>query len=62
MFHKKQKLTYISGTKPGTEAPQKTGSRTIFYLTSIMSQIFIEDPGNLIKHPKKLTIIVQALI
>ena len=53
MFHKELKLTYISGTKSGTEAPQGTGSKTLFYPISIMPQIYIEYAGNL-KHPKNL--------
>ena len=53
MFHKKRRLTYISRTKHGTEAPQSAGSRTFIYPISIMAQIFIEESRNL-KHPKNV--------
>ena len=41
MCHKKRKLTFVSGAKPGTEPrSQRAGSRTLFYSISIILQIF----------------------
>ena len=45
MFHGKQKLTYISGAKPGSDPPQSAGSRAFFYPISIMPQISTKDSG-----------------
>ena len=54
MFHKKP------APKPGTKGPsletdrpQSVGSRSLFYLVSIMPQILIKVSGNL-KHPKNV--------
>ena len=47
MFDRQWKLTWISGSQPVTDCPQSVGSWTLFYHKSIMSQIFIEDSGNL---------------
>ena len=34
---------------PGTEAPQSAGSRNLFYPTSIMPEILIDDSVNSLK-------------
>ena len=47
------KVTWISGTKPGTDSLQSVGSKTLFYPIGIMPKIFVEDSGNL-KHPKNV--------
>ena len=43
MFHRKRKLTQISGAKPGSDPLQSAGSRALFYPISIMPQISTED-------------------
>ena len=43
MCHKKQKLTKISGAKPGSDPPQSAGSKTLFYPTMYHAQVFMED-------------------
>ena len=43
MFHKKRKLTQMSGAKPGTDPPQSARSSTLFYPINIRLQILTED-------------------
>ena len=45
VFHGKQKLTYISGAKPGSDLLQSAGSRALFYPISIMPKISTKDSG-----------------
>ena len=53
-----EKLCYIKTNinfrDPGIDPPQSVGSRTLFYLMSIMLKIFIEDSSNL-KPPKNVS-------
>ena len=52
-----EKLCYIKTNinfrDPGTEPSQSVGSKTLFYLMSIMPKIFAEDSSTL-KHPKNV--------
>ena len=45
--------TNINFRDPGKNPPKSVGSRTLFYLMSIMPRIFIEDSSNL-KHHKNV--------
>ena len=43
MFHGKQKLTYISGAKTGSDPLQSAGLSASFYRISIIPQISTKD-------------------